>query len=51
MGEMELKNWGAMETLVKYDLVISFKFEEEVKYSLSKSGKEMADELAMERML
>lgn len=50
LGPMEVKSWNAIDTLTKNELVVPFKFNDEMKYSLSLAGKELADELCLEKL-
>lgn len=50
LGTMEVKSWNAIDTLTKNDLIIAFKFNDEMKYSLSLAGKELADDLCCEKL-
>lgn len=50
LGELEIKSWAPIATLIKNELILPFTFGEEEKYSLSLDGHELAVEFYEERL-
>jgi len=44
IGDLLISNWTAMNTLIKYDLVSNFQFNDEEKYSLTDTGYQTASD-------
>ena len=44
IADIQISGWAPMTTLIKYDLISSFKFSDEEKYSLTENGYKLAND-------